>query len=90
MSFVISAYIQPSSSKEEVVGEHNGMIKIKIKAPADNGKANQALVKFLAKYLNVRVWQVIIIKGLISREKTVLLDIDEMPSCLEKFSISST
>lgn len=66
------------------------MIKIKIKTPVDNGKANQSIVKFLLKYLNVRAWRVTIIKGLISREKTALLDIDEMPSCLKKFLISST
>jgi len=88
MSVLISVYIQPNSSKEEIIGEHNNMLKIKIKAPADNGKANQALVKFLAKYLNIRIRQVTIIKGLISREKTILLDIDKVPSCLEKFLTS--
>ena len=89
MSFLLSIYVQPNSSKNEIVGEHDGMLKIKIKAPADSGKANKELVTFLAKHFNFKKNQVTIIKGHISRQKTVELDVDEMPVDLKSFLISS-
>jgi uncharacterized protein YggU (UPF0235/DUF167 family) len=36
MSFLLSIYVQPNASKNEIVREHNGMLKIKIKAPVDS------------------------------------------------------
>ena len=88
MSFLLSIYVQPNSSKNEIVGEHDGMLKIKIKAPADSGKANKELVTFLAKHFNFKKNQVTIIKGHISRQKTVELDVDEMPVDLEELLAS--
>jgi len=89
MSFLLSIYVQPNSSKNEIVGEYNGMLKIKIKAPADSGKANKELVYFLAKYLNLKKNQITIIKGHISRQKIVSLEVEEIPVDLESFLISS-
>ena len=65
------------------------MLKIKIKAPADSGKANKELVSFLAKYLNLKKNQITIIKGHISRQKIVSLEVEEIPVDLESFLISS-
>ena len=42
-NLILSLYIQPGASKTEVCGEHNGRIKIRLKAPPVDGKANQAL-----------------------------------------------
>ena len=89
MSFLLSIYVQPNSSKNEIVGEYNCMLKIKIKAPADSGKANKELVSFLAKYLNLKKNQITIIKGHISRQKIVSLEVEEIPVDLESFLISS-
>ena len=89
MSFLLSIYVQPNSSKNEIFGEYNGMLKIKIKAPADSGKANKELVSFLAKYLNLKKNQITIIKGHISRQKIVSLEVEEIPVDLESFLISS-
>ena len=85
MSFLLPVYIQPNSSKNEIIGEYNGMLKIKIKSPADNGKANKELVVFLAKYLSLRKNQVKITKGHISRQKTLLFKVDEVSICLKPF-----
>ena len=88
MSFLLSIYVQPNASKNEIVGEHNGMLKIKIKAPVDSGKANKELIAFLAKHFNFKKNQVTIIKGHISRQKIVELDVDEMPVDLEELLAS--
>ena len=54
MIFLLSVYILPNSSKNEIIGEHNSMLKIKIKAPVDSGKANKELIAFLAKHFNFK------------------------------------
>ena len=73
MSYAIEIYVLPNSSKNEVVGKYNQMLKIKIKAPAENSKANNALKKVLSEYLGVKEGDVSILKGLLSRHKTVLI-----------------
>jgi uncharacterized protein (TIGR00251 family) len=70
---IISLYIQPGASKTEVIGEHNGLLKIKIKAPPVDGKANEEVLRFLSKVLNVSKSQIEILKGDKSREKKVLV-----------------
>ena len=43
----------PRASRSEVIGEHNGALKVRITAPPVNGAANAELIKVLAKHLNV-------------------------------------
>lgn len=49
-----TARIVPGSSKTAVVGLLDGMVKIKIAAPAEKGKANECLAAFLARRTGVR------------------------------------
>lgn len=70
---IISLYIQPNASKTEVIGEHNGLLKIKIKAPPVDGKANEEVLRFLSKALNISRSEIEILKGDKSREKKVLV-----------------
>ena len=51
------------SSRTAVGGLLDGMLKVKITAPPEKGKANQCLIEFLAKELGVRKNAVIIITG---------------------------
>ena len=55
-------------------GEHGGAIKIKLRAPAVAGKANAALVDFLAKRLKVPVRRIVLLRGHKSRDKLVRID----------------
>lgn len=48
-SITLSLYIQPGASKTEVCGNHDGRVKIRLKAPPVESKANQALCVFLAE-----------------------------------------
>jgi uncharacterized protein (TIGR00251 family) len=48
----ISLYIQPNASINEISGMHDSAIKVRIKFPATDGKANKELIKFLAKHLS--------------------------------------
>ncbi len=53
------------------MGLHNGRLKIKISAPPVDGKANQALIEFIAKALGVSKSKVEIVKGHSSKLKTL-------------------
>ena len=57
------AKIVPGSSKTCVSGLLDGMVKVKVAAAPEKGKANQCLIAFLAKLLGVRRSDVTIVTG---------------------------
>ncbi|MGE5085513.1 MAG: DUF167 domain-containing protein [Bacillota bacterium] len=80
-------FIQPKSSKNEIVGPHNGMLKVKITAPPVDGEANQALIEFLSKLLKIPKREITIIKGETGRQKTVDIAGVDFKSTKEKLKI---
>lgn len=66
---LIKVYLQPKSSKNEIVGPYRDGIKVKVTAPPIEGKANEALIRFLSKELNISPSCIEILKGHHSREK---------------------
>jgi len=60
---VFTAKIVAGSSKTAVCGLLGDMLKVKVAAPPEKGKANQALIDFLAKQLGVKKNAVSIISG---------------------------
>ena len=77
MSVLISVYIQPNSSKTEICGEHDGMLKVKIASPAVESTANKELIKFMAEYLGIKKKDISIKSGETSRRKVLELQTDE-------------
>lgn len=69
----LRVYIQPNASRSAVVGEYNHALKIALKAPPIEGKANKALIAFMAELCGVSKSQVEVVKGLQSRQKTVAI-----------------
>lgn len=67
---ILKVYLQPKSSKNEIVGPYRDGIKVKVTAPPIEGKANKALIQFLSKELEIPLSRIEIIKGQRSREKT--------------------
>jgi uncharacterized protein (TIGR00251 family) len=66
--------VQPGSGQDAVVGRYGDRIKVSIAARAVDGKANAALIRFLAGEFGVRQGQVRIAGGASSRDKRVLID----------------
>lgn len=64
-------YVVPRASKNEVAGMHGEAIKIRLTAPPVEGKANEALITFLAEQLGVKRSQIEIVAGHTSRTKMV-------------------
>lgn len=70
--------VQPGASKSEIAGLHAGRLKVRIKSPPVDGKANTALVEFFADVFGVGKSWVKLIAGVSARSKTVeILGVDE-------------
>jgi uncharacterized protein len=67
-------HVVPNAKIDKVVGEHGGAIKIKLRASAVEGKANAALISFLAERLNVPTRTIVLLRGHKSRDKLVRVD----------------
>jgi len=67
-------HVVPNAKINKVVGEHGGAIKIKLRAPAVEGKANAALISFLAGRLNVPARTIVLLHGHKSRDKLIRFD----------------
>ncbi len=65
----LNVHIQPRASKDEIVGEHGGRIKIRTIAPPVDGKANEHLTGFLASIFGVPRRQVQLMAGETGRLK---------------------
>jgi hypothetical protein len=50
---ILRVYVVPNAKTDSVVGEHGGAVKIKLRAPAVEGQANAALVRFLAEQMKL-------------------------------------
>ena len=68
---LLKVHLQPKASRNEIVGPYRDGIKIKVTAPPIEGKANEALIRFLAKEFGISISSIEILKGLHSREKTL-------------------
>ena len=71
---ILELHVQPGASRSEFAGKHGERIKIRLAARAVDGKANEALVEFLAEHYRVPRRNVRIVAGLKSRQKRVQID----------------
>ena len=83
------AKIVPGSSKTAVVGFLGGMIKIKVAAPPEKGKANQGLIAFLAKRLGTRKQAVTIVSGQTNPVKQVQIAGISAETLLDKLDLET-
>jgi len=72
-SLSLALHIQPKASKNRIVGLHGEKLKLSVTAPPADGKANKAVVKFLADFFAIPKKKIAIKSGLQSRKKRVLL-----------------
>ena len=67
----LSLHIQPGAKKTEVVGLHGDALKIRLAAPPVDGKANAALLAFVAERLGLPKSDVSLKSGQSSRRKVL-------------------
>lgn len=66
--------VQPRASRDELAGVLGGQLKVRLTAPPVDGKANRALLRFLAKLCSVAPSQVTLVAGETGRNKRVCID----------------
>ena len=70
-SIILVIHAQSGAKRTEVVGVHGSALKIRLAAPAVEGRANDALIVFLATSFDVPRRNVTLIRGEAGRRKTV-------------------
>ena len=68
---IVSVHVQPRAGKDELSGERNGALRVRLQAPAVENQANDALIEFLAQLLKTPKSAVRILSGDRSRIKRV-------------------
>lgn len=68
---LIELWVQPGAKRSEISGMADGCVRVRLAAPAREGRANAELVRFLAATLGVRRGQVNIVLGEGARRKLV-------------------
>ena len=74
MALVLGLHVQPGARRTEVAGVHGDALKIRLAAPAVEGKANAELQRFLAAAFGVPRRAVTLVRGETSRQKTVRIE----------------
>ena len=68
---ILTLHIQPGARKTEVAGPHGDALKIRLAAPPVDGKANAALLEFIAQKVDAGRTAVELLSGQTSRAKRV-------------------
>ena len=82
----------PNARRTEVVGLYDGALRVRLHAPPVDGKANDALLRWLAERLGVGRATLQLLRGQTSRRKTVRVDVPattDIEALLERIAPSS-
>lgn len=71
---IFRVQVVPRASRSEIVGEHNGALRVRLAAPPVDGAANEELIHILAKSFKVPRSAVTIVSGHTGRLKQVSID----------------
>lgn len=71
---ILKVRVIPNAKKNQIVGKYLDMLKIKVTAPPEDGRANRSLIELIANELNKPKNKIQIIKGHTSREKVIQIE----------------
>ena len=86
---ILPVQAHPGARKNAVTGEHAGRLKVSVTDAPEKGKANQALIRLLAKALGIKRSQITLLAGQSSSQKKFLitgLDVSGLRQLLELHS----
>jgi len=72
-TLILDVRIQPHAKQNEIAGIMGSRLRIRIKSPPVDGKANNALVKFLAQQFGTATAKVELISGHNKRDKRIAI-----------------
>jgi uncharacterized protein (TIGR00251 family) len=67
----LAVWVHPGAKRNAIAGLHAGALKVSITAPATDGRANDALIAFVAEWLGLPRARVSLIAGATNRSKTL-------------------
>jgi uncharacterized protein (TIGR00251 family) len=73
-SATIPVRVQPRARREEIVAIRDGVLVVRVAAPALDGRANDALCRLIAKQAGVRASSVTIVRGHRARDKLLRIE----------------
>lgn len=77
---MIAVRVMPGARKSEIAGLIGDRLRIRLQAPAVEGKANAELLRLLAVVFGVRRSAITIVRGEHARDKTILVHgVSEVP-----------
>jgi hypothetical protein len=68
---ILPVRVHPGARRNDITGVHDGALKISLTTPPTDGRANDALIAFLAERLRVPRSRVSLLSGTTSRSKTL-------------------
>lgn len=71
---LLSVRAQPGARRRGVAGTFNGHLKLAVTAPADDGRANEELLRLTAELFGLRPSSVTLVRGHSARHKTLRLE----------------
>ena len=71
---VVALHVQPGARRTAIVGPHGDRLKVAVSSPPADGRANSALLAFLAERLAIPKSCLRLLSGASSREKRVAID----------------
>jgi len=72
-TITLTLHVQPGAKRNEIAGLHGDALKIRLAAPPVEGRANEALLKYIAELFGVPLRQVELRQGGQSRHKVVAI-----------------
>jgi len=84
---VIKVKVQPKAQQDEILGIKGDRLRLRVKAPPEKGKANQACINLLAKVLSLNKKEIKLISGLKAREKMFFIQNMKLDDLKEKLGI---
>ena len=73
-ALILTLHVQPGAQRTEVAGTHGEALKVRVKAPQAEGKANAELMRYLARAFGVPARQVTLVRGDSSRYKVLRIE----------------
>ena len=70
---ILTVRVHPGAKRNAITGTHNDALKISLTTPPTDGRANPALIAFLAERLDIPRLSIELISGAINRSKTLRL-----------------
>lgn len=88
-ALLLHIYVQPKASKSRIVGLYDGCLKLAVAAPPVDGKANEEVIRFLSRLLNIPGRDIALHSGAQSKRKKIRIEAayDDVREKIEKILV---